>query len=125
MMVDDDYTGKEDAVVDKEAINFNNQDGDDNDDNEGDGGSDADDDGGNDYIEVVRTTEKKRKKGKSSMSRKRHKSKGTANTPINHDSAMLSGKGDADFEGEADAKDSDNNIDLFEEKRYEKTKMKN
>ena len=37
---------------------------------------------------------------------------------------MLSGEGDADFEGDADAEDSDNNIDLFEEKRYEKIKTK-
>ena len=37
---------------------------------------------------------------------------------------MLSGKGDADFEGDADAEDSDNNIDLFKEKQYEKTKAK-
>jgi hypothetical protein len=59
------------------------------------------------------------------MSRKRHTSKGTANAPINHDSVMLSGAGDADFEGDADTEDSDNNIDLFEEKRYEKTKTKN
>ena len=43
-------------------------------------------------------------------------SKGTTNTPINHDSVMLSGKGDADFEGDADAKDLDDDIDLFNEK---------
>ena len=55
------------------------------------------------------------------MSRKRHKSKGMTNTPINHDSVMLSGKGDTDFEGDADAEDSDEDIDLFEEKQYEKT----
>jgi hypothetical protein len=48
-----------------------------------------------------------------------------ANAPINHDSLILSGKGDADFEGDADAEDSDNDIDLFEEKRYEKTKTVN
>ena len=53
------------------------------------------------------------------------KSKGTANTPVNHDSVMLSGDGDTDFEGDADAEDSDDDIDLFEEKRYEKTKSKN
>jgi hypothetical protein len=126
-MVDDDYTNKEDAVVDEEeAIEFNNRDHDDDDgDNEGNDGSDDNDDGGDDYIEVVATTEKKRNKGKSSMSRKRHKSKGAANTPINHDSVMLSGDGDADFEGDADAEDSNDDIDLFEEKRYEKTKTKN
>jgi hypothetical protein len=126
-MVDDDYTDKEDAVVDEEAIEFNNRDDDDDDDNKGnDGGADDDDDDGNDYIEVVVTTEKKRKKAKSSTSRKRHKSKGMANTPINHDdSVMLSGECDVDFEGDADAEDSDDDIDLFEEKRYEKTKTKN
>jgi hypothetical protein len=35
---------------------------------------------------------------------------------------MLSGEGDTDFEGDADTEDSDDNIDLFKEKRYEKTK---
>jgi hypothetical protein len=64
------------------------------------------------------------------MSKKRHKSKGAINTSINHDDAMLSGEGDADFEsadfeGNADGKDSDEDIDLFEEKRYEKRKEKN
>ena len=125
-MVDDDYTDKEDAVVDEEAIEFGNQDKDDDDDNKGNNGSNNDDDGDNNYIEVVATTEKKRKKGRKSMSRKRHTPKGTANatkldnTPINHDSVMLSGEGDADFEGDADAEDSDNDIDLFKEKQYEK-----
>ncbi len=33
---------------------------------------------------------------------------------------MLRGEGDADFEGYADAKDSDDNIDLFKEKQFEK-----
>jgi len=64
------------------------------------------------------------------MSKKRHKSKGTNNTSINHDSVMLSGEGDPDFEGDADGnfegdvdgEDSDDDIDLFKEKRYEKTK---
>jgi hypothetical protein len=37
---------------------------------------------------------------------------------------MLIGKGDTDFEGDADGKDSDKDIDLFEEKRYEKSKAK-
>jgi hypothetical protein len=117
-MVDDDYTDKEDAVVDEEeAIEINNRDHDNDDDNEGDDGSDDDDDGGDDYIEVVATTEKKRNKGKLSMSRKQHKSKGTANTPINHVSVIMqSGDGDADFEGDADAEDSDDDIDFFEEK---------
>ena len=64
------------------------------------------------------------------MSKKRHKSKGAINTSINHGYAMLSGEGDADFEGadfegDADGKDLDEDIDLFEEKRYEKTKEKN
>ncbi len=44
------------------------------------------------------------------MSKKRHKSKGAINRSINHDYVMLSGKGDADGE------DSDEDIDLFEEK---------
>jgi hypothetical protein len=134
-MVDDDYTDKE------EAIKFNNQDNkdddNDNDDNDDDDGDDGDDgNGDNDlYILDVVTMEKKRKKGarsklKSSMSKKWHKSKGTNNTSINHDSVMLSGEGDTDFEGDADGdlegdadgKDSDDDIDFFEEKRYEKTK---
>ena len=38
---------------------------------------------------------------------------------------MLSGKRDADFEGDADGEDLDNDINLFEEKRYEKSKAKN
>jgi hypothetical protein len=60
------------------------------------------------------------------MSGKLHKSKGTTNTPINHDSGIMpSGDGDADFEGDADTEDSDDDIDLFEEKQYEKTKSKN
>ena len=123
-MVDDDYTNKEDAVVDKEATEFNDQDNNNNDNNEGDDGCN-DDDEGDDYIEAVATTEKKRKKGNLSTSRKWHKSKGTTNTPINHDSVMLSGEGDADFEGDTDSEDSDDDIDLFKEKRYEKTKAKN
>ena len=32
---------------------------------------------------------------------------------------MLSGEGGADFEGDADAEDSDEDINLFEEKRYD------
>jgi hypothetical protein len=114
-MVDDNYTDKVDAVVDEEAIKFNNRDHDDDNDNEGNNGSDDDGDGGNDYNEMVSTMEKERKKGKLSMSRKRHKSKGTANTPINHDSVMLSGEGGADFEGDADAEGSDDDIDFFKE----------
>ena len=46
---------------------------------------------------------------------------------------MLSGEGDPDFEGDADGnfegdvdgEDSDDDIDLFKEKRYEKTKAEN
>ena len=38
---------------------------------------------------------------------------------------MPSGKGDADFEGDADGEDSDDDINLFEEKRYTKTQAKN
>ena len=112
-MVNDDYTNKEDAVVDKETIKFNGRDDDNNNENEGDNGGNDNNDNGNYYIEAVATT-KKRKKGKLSISRKQHTSKGTTNTPINHDSVMLSGEGDTDFEGDADGKDSDNDIDLFE-----------
>jgi hypothetical protein len=46
------------------------------------------------------------------------------NTSINHD-FVISGKGDADIEGDADGKDSDDNVDLFEEKRFEKTNATN
>jgi hypothetical protein len=127
-MNDDDYISKE------EAIKFNDQDNNDDDDNDDNNGDDDDDL----YIPDVATMEKKRKKGarsklKSSMSKKWHKSKGTNNTSINHDSVMLSGKGDPDFEGDADGdlegdadgEDLDEDIDFFEEKRYEKTKAKN
>ena len=73
-----------------------------------------------------------RLKSKSSTSKKRHKSKGMKNTFINHNSVVLSGKGDPDFEGDADSNfegdvddnDSDDDIDFFKEKRYEKTKAK-
>ena len=58
-MLDDNYTNKEDTVVDKEAIEFNNWDDDNNGDNEGDDGGNDDNDGGDDYIEVVATTKKK------------------------------------------------------------------
>ena len=69
---------------------------------------------------------KKRKKEKW------HKSKGTNNTSINHDSVMLSDKGDpdfegdagGDFEGDADGDNSDNDIDLFEESDTKKQKPK-
>ncbi len=37
---------------------------------------------------------------------------------------MLSGKAGADVERDADSEDSDDDIDLFEEKRYEKNKSK-
>ncbi len=62
-MVDDDYTNKEDAVVDKEAIEFNNQDDNNDNDNKGNNGSDKDNNQGKGYIEAVATMEKKRKKG--------------------------------------------------------------
>ena len=83
-MVDDDYTDKEDVVVDKEAIEFNNRDDEDED---GDG---DDDDDGNLYIEEVATTEqkKKRKKGvrsKSSTSKKRISPRGQQT----HQSSMI------------------------------------
>ena len=83
-MVDDDYTDKEDVVVDKEAIEFNNRDDEDED---GDG---DDDDDGNLYIEEVATTEqkKKRKKGvrsKSSTSKKRISPRGLQT----HQSSMI------------------------------------
>ncbi len=38
---------------------------------------------------------------------------------------MICGKGDVDVEGDADSKDSDNDVDLFEEKRYKKTNAAN
>jgi hypothetical protein len=38
---------------------------------------------------------------------------------------VVCGKGDADVEGDADAKDLDNDADLFEEKRYERTNAAN
>ena len=50
-----------------------------------------------------------------------HKSKRTTNTSIIHDSVMLSGKRDTDFEGDADGEDLNDDIDLFKEKRYAKT----
>ena len=83
-MVDDDYTDKEDVVVDKEAIEFNNRDDEDED---GDGDDDND---GNLYIEEVATTEqkKKRKKGvrsKSSTSKKRISPRGQQT----HQSSMI------------------------------------
>jgi hypothetical protein len=118
-MVDDDYRDKE------ETIEFDNRD------------DDEDNDDDDLYIPEVATTEKKRNKGvrlksKLSTSKKWHKSNGTNNTSINHDFVMLSGKGDPDFEGDADGnpkgdadgEDSDDNIDFFEEKRYEKIKAK-
>ena len=62
-MVHDDYTNKKDAVVDEEAIQFNNQDNDGDGNNEGDKSSDDNNNDGDDCIEVVATMEKKRKKG--------------------------------------------------------------
>ena len=132
-MVDDDYTDKQ------EAIEFNDRNDDNNDDDDGNNDGDNNDDNDSDlYIPEVTTTVKRRKKGarlksKLSTSKKRHKSKGTNNTSINHDSVMLSGEedpdfeGDADgnFEGDADGENSDDDIDLFEEKRYKKIKAKN
>jgi hypothetical protein len=57
-MVDDDYTNKEDVVVDEEAIVFNDRDDEDKDsDDNGDG---DDDNEGNLYIEEVTTTEQKK-----------------------------------------------------------------
>jgi hypothetical protein len=134
-MVNIDYTDNEDVAVDEEAIEFincdnNNQDNgndngcnndDDNDDNNGN-----DDDNGDDLHRKVATT-KKRKKGVRSklMTLKKRKSKKTNkhNASINHD-FVVSGEGDADVEGDAGSKDSDDDVDLFKEKRYEKTKAK-
>jgi hypothetical protein len=47
------------------------------------------------------------------------KSRHNSNTSINHD-FVICGEGDVDIEGDTDGKDSDNNVDLFKEKRYEK-----
>ena len=118
-MVDDDYTNKEEAIEfnnrddndndDDDGNNDGNDKDDDDDDDDDDKDDDDDDDNKDDdkdnddngdlYIPEVATTVKKRKKGarlksKLSTSKKRHKSKGTNNTSINHDSVMLSGKGD-------------------------------
>jgi hypothetical protein len=96
-MVDDDYTNK------KEAIEFNDRKDDDNDDDDGNNDGDNENDNDSDlYIPEVTTMVKKRKKGarsksKSLTSKKRHKSNGTNNTSINHDSVMLSGEEDPDF----------------------------
>jgi hypothetical protein len=62
-MVHDDYTNKEDAVVDEEAIQFNDRDNNGDGNNEGDNSSDDNNNDGDDYIEAVATMEKKRKKG--------------------------------------------------------------
>jgi hypothetical protein len=125
-MVSDNYTDMEDFAVNKEAIEFNNR----NDDDQEIGNNtnqDNDNDDNNDdnvlYSKVG--TSKRRNKGKrlELMMSKKRKSKGMAkhnrkswhdnNTSVNHD-FVVCGKGDADVEGDADGKDSDNNVDLFE-----------
>jgi hypothetical protein len=68
------------------------------------------------------------------MTLKKRKSKGTTkcnknslhnnNTSVNHD-FVICGEGDAVIEGDTDSKDSDNDVDLFEEKRYKKTNAAN
>jgi hypothetical protein len=134
---DNDYTNKEDVAINKEAIVFNNLNdaNQDNGDNNGNNDNDNYNDNDDDLYSKVTTTKKRKKQARSKpMTSKKRKSKGTTkcnnksqhnnNTSINHD-FVISGKGDADIEGDADGKDSDNNIDLFEEKRYKKTKAKN
>jgi hypothetical protein len=58
------------------------------------------------------------------MNKRNKESQHNNNTSINHD-FVISGKGDADIEGDTDGVDSDNNVDLFKEKRYKKTKATN
>jgi hypothetical protein len=131
-MAEDDYTNMEDVAVDEEAIEFDNHN--DNDQENG-GNNDCNNDNNNDnhddvlYSEVAAT--KKRKKGTrlKPMTSKKRKPKGTtkcnnksrhnSNTSINHDFVVCS-KGDAEVEEDADGKESDEDIDLFEEKRYTK-----
>jgi hypothetical protein len=136
-MVDDDYTDMEDVAVDKEAIEFNlcNNNNQENGDNDNRNNDDDDDNNDNILYSKVGTT-KKRKKGTRSklMTSNKRKSKGTTkcnkksrhdnNTSIIYD-FVTCGKNDMDVEGDADSKDSDNNVDLFEEKRYEKTNAAN
>jgi hypothetical protein len=136
-MVNNDYTNMEDVAVDKEAIEFNNPNND-NQDNSKDNNcnNDIDDDDNNDVLYSKVPTTKKRKKGArlKPMTPKKRKSKGTTkrnkksrhdnNTSINHD-FVISGKGDADVEGDADSNYSDDNVDLFKEKKYEKTNATN
>jgi hypothetical protein len=136
-MVDDDYTDMEDVVVDKEAIEFDNRNNDDQENGNNDDCNNNDDDDDDDnllYSEVAAT--KKRKKGTRSkpMTSKKRKPKGTtkrnnnsrhnSNTSINHD-FVVCGKGDADVEGDAEGEESDEDVDLFKERRYEKTNAAN
>jgi hypothetical protein len=117
-MVDDNYTDMEDVAIDKDQDDSKEGDCDNNNNH---------DNGDNNLYSKVMTT-KKRKKGarlKPMMSKKRESRRMIkCNTSINHD-FVISGEGDADIEGDADGKDSDDDVDLFEEKRYKKTKAKN
>jgi hypothetical protein len=136
-MVDDDYTDMEDVAVNKETIEFdirnnNNQENGNNDDCDDDNNDDKDD---NVFYSKVTAT-KKRKKGTrlKPMTSKKRKPKGTikrnnksrhnSNTSINHD-FVVCGEGYTDVEVDADGKESNKDIDLFEEKRYKKTNAAN
>jgi hypothetical protein len=136
-MVNNDYTIIEDVAINEEAIELNNPNNDNQDNgNNNDRNSDIDDDEDDNVLYSKVATMKKRKKGARSkpMMPKKRKSKGTTkcnkkswhnnNTSINHD-FVISGKGDADVEGDADSEDSDDNVDLFKEKRYKKTNATN
>ncbi len=136
-MVDNDYTDMKDVAVNEETIEFDNRNDDDQENRDDDDCNNNNDDDNNDdvlYSKVTAT--KKRKKGmrlKQMMSKKRkpkgttkcnNKSRHNSNTSINHD-FVVCGEGDADVEGDADGKESDEDIDLFKEKRYKKTNAAN
>ncbi len=131
-MVDDDYTDKEDCAA-NEAIEFDNREDDKSDNKDDNNGGDDDN---NDDLHSKDMTKKKRKKGTHSKQTTLKKTKSVAatkhnkksrhinNTTINHDH-VISGKGDSVVEGDANGKDSDFDIDFFEEQRYENTKATN
>jgi hypothetical protein len=127
----------EGVAVNKEAIEFNNHNDNDQENRDDDDcNNDNDDDNENNVLYSKVAATKKRKKGTRSkpMTSKKRKSKGmtkrnkksqhTSSTSINHD-FVVCGKGDADVEGDADAKYSDEDADLFKEKRYERTNAAN
>jgi hypothetical protein len=136
-MVDDGYTDMEDVAVDKEAIEFDNRNNNNQENGDNDDCNNNNNDDNNDnvlYSKVAAT--KKRKKGtrlKPMTSKKRkpkgitkhnNKSQRNSNTSVNLD-FVVCGKGDAKVEGDADGEESDKDVDLFKEKRYEKTNAAN